>query len=374
MLASSKYHLASLPIRLLDSVGMAPRPRTSVVFVSERANWSTKWDGYYICREVERLAPATIEQSYRPELLAQRIVHFGSQFQWVAWSGALAHSNRTVATYFHGKPEDDAEMARHVEGFLATVPRLARVVTAASLVESRLLSWGVPREKLVRIPIGVDLGLFNPVTAERRVRARARYGIAEDQLVIGSFQKDGVGWGEGAVPKNIKGPDVLLDTVSRVAGKRKVLVLLTGPARGYVIAGLERLGVPYVHELVEDYETLPEVYAALDVYLNPSLEEGGPKGIIEAMASHVPVVSTKVGMAPDLIRSGENGWLCDVGDAEGLAQAILDVAEDRSGRTRMLEAARQSVAVCDWANVGRRHYEEVYRPLLEDSGRRRANG
>mgnify|MGYP003704367469 CR=1 FL=1 len=97
---------------------------------------------------------------------------------------------------------------------------------------------------------------------------------------------------------------------------------MTGPARGYVARGLERLGVPYAHDYVEDYFELAERYPALDVYLNCSREEGGPKGIIEAMAASVPVVSTRVGMAPDIIVHGRTGWLADSDDAASLARWV----------------------------------------------------
>jgi glycosyltransferase involved in cell wall biosynthesis len=360
-----KYRLAAAPVRLLDGMGLVPRPQVPVAFVAEAANWSTFWDGTYICREIEKLAPGTAELIYRPHALARRIVHFGSQFQWLAWADALARSNRFVATFFHGKPSDGDDMARHVDDFLASVPRLTRVVTAAELIEARLLDWGVPREKLIRIPIGVDTDLFRPANAAERKVARTRYAIPDEALVIGSFQKDGVGWGEGDEPKLIKGPDVFLDVVDRVARKRPVFVLLTGPARGFVKRGLDRLRIPYAHDYVEDYLTLPQRYAALDIYLNPSREEGGPKGILEGMATGVTVVSTRVGMAPEMVRSGETGWLEEVDDVERLAAAVLEAGEPGAQRERIVKNARAAIAACDWREVGRRHYEDLYRPLIE---------
>ena len=162
----------------------------------------------------------------------------------------------------------------------------------------------------------------------------------------------------------IKGPDVLLDVAQRVARKRPIFVLLTGPARGYVKRGLDRLGIPYRHEFLEDYRRLPTYYAALDAYLNPSREEGGPKGIIESMAAGVPVISTRVGMAPDLIRNRVTGWIAEPDDAEALAEAILECEGDPSLRDAVTTQAHRAVAVCDWAEVGRRHYEQVYRPIL----------
>jgi glycosyltransferase involved in cell wall biosynthesis len=363
-MAQWKYPLAAAPMRMLDALALSPRPARPVAYVVERANWSTKWDGTYICQAVERIALNIAEVIDRPQFLARRIVHFGSQFQWVTWAKALPRSNRFAVTYFHGKPEDDDEMARHVDIFMTLAPRAERIVTAASLVEARLLAWGIPRDKLVRIPIGVDLDLFPVVSPEERRAARARYGIGQDRLVVGCFQKDGNGWGEGNEPKLLKGPDVFLDVIAEVAKVRPLFVLLTGPARGFVKRGLDKIGVPYAHDFVDDYRDLPSRFAALDVYLNPSREEGGPKGIIEAMASGVPVVTTRVGMAPDLVRNGESGFIAESEDVAALVRAILDIGARPEAMQRLTEAARAAVLACNWDSVGRRHYEEVWRPMM----------
>lgn len=370
-MSSWKYRLATAPVRAMDRLGLVSQPAVPAVYVVERMNWSTKWDGTYLEQEIGKFAPGTLKITERPERHVRTLVHFGSQFQWCVWAEALPASNRYVVTYFHGKPEDGPDMAHHVDEFIRLLPRVERVVTAASITEQRLLGWGIPREKLIRIPIGVDCDLFRPVALDVRSAARARYGIKPDQLVIGSFQKDGVGWGEGSEPKLIKGPDVLLDVIGRVAKERPVFVLLTGPARGYVARGLEHLGIPYAHDYVEDYFELAERYPALDVYLNCSREEGGPKGIIEAMAAGVPVVSTRVGMAPDIIAHGQSGWLADSDDVVSLARWVVDLAPQSEGSARVVAAARSTVTESSWASVARQHYDFVYKPLLDGASERR---
>src|SRR5205823_6518925 len=161
--------------------------------------------------------------------------------------------------------------------------------------------------KVRRIPIGVDTDAFRP--GDRTL------DLPGSAFVVGSLVKDGVGWGEGLEPKAIKGPDVFLETIELLTPRiPELFVLLTGPARGFVKAGLERLGVPYRHLSVPAAE-LPVVYRALDVCLVASRQEGGPKAVLEAMASGVPLVTTRVGQATDLVRNGENGFLVDVGDA-----------------------------------------------------------
>jgi glycosyltransferase involved in cell wall biosynthesis len=243
------------------------------------------------------------------------------------------------------------------------VPRLSRIVVSASVVEQRLARWGVPQETMVRIPIGTDTRLFVPPTPEQRAAARARFAIPEGAVAIGSFQKDGVGWGDGMEPKLIKGPDLLLETVALLKRDFPIFVLITGPARGYVKQGLERLGVPYVHTYAEGHAGLVPCYHALDLYLVTSREEGGPMGLMESMATHVPVVSTPVGMAPDLLVEGITGGLTESFEPADIAARSLALLQ-RSDRSALLAAARKAVRACDWRRVAREHLDKVYRPLL----------
>src|SRR5207244_11132839 len=149
-----------------------------------------------------------------------------------------------------GMPEFDtcyeAVRRRHEE--------LDRIQVSNRAMEELVLGTGIAPEKVFRIPIGVDTVRFRPRDPESRVTARRELGLPESAFVVGSFQKDGVGWGEGREPKLIKGPDVLLDVASRLRDHASELhVLLTGPARGFVAHGLERLGVAY------DWVQLPDL-------------------------------------------------------------------------------------------------------------------
>jgi glycosyltransferase involved in cell wall biosynthesis len=90
--------------------------------------------------------------------------------------------------------------------------------------------------------------------------------------------------------------------------------------------------------------------------------------LMESMASGVPVVSTSVGMAPDLIVDGVTGGLAVSEDVEGLvnrARSMLTL--DDSARAQLVAKAREAVLPCDWKVVARRHWEEVYQPLLNEA-------
>jgi len=340
--------------------------KAPVGFVVEKADWSIRWDGEHI-RDVanEVTGKTTVEVTDSAYRFKEQVVHFGSQYMWLDWGRFLSEHNRFIVSFFHGKPEDGPQVEQHIERFLKSVPSLTTVITAASMMEQRLLKWGVPREKLVRIPIGVDTQSFRLPTPLERVKARDRFGFTPNQVVIGSFQKDGVGWGAGMEPKLIKGPDVFIAAVERIAQETSVAVLLTGPARGYVKNELTRRGIPFVHTFLKEQADLAGCYHAIDLYLVTSREEGGPKGIMESMASGVPLVSTCVGMAPDLIVDGVTGGLAESEDVEGIVERalrILSLSESESSRLKWQAAA--AVNVCDWSVVGRRHLEEVYKPLL----------
>ena len=82
-----------------------------------------------------------------------------------------------------------------------------------------------------------------------------------------------------------------------------VYALLTGPSRGYVKEELKKNGIPYYHSYVLELNDLVPLYQALDLYLITSREEGGPMGLMESMSCGIPVVTTNVGMAADVILS-----------------------------------------------------------------------
>jgi glycosyltransferase involved in cell wall biosynthesis len=355
---------ACLPWRLASSLGLWSGEGARVHFVIEDADWAIRWVGEHVRDRVETFAPGTMQTTVSPRRVSNRVVHFGSQYMWLVWGHQMSRSNRYVASFFHGKPEDGPDVARHIDRFMDSVPKLDRIVTAASLTEKRLLDWGVPRSKLVRIPIGVDTSLFVPPNDSQQIAARRRFKISDGSVVVGSFQKDGVGWGDGMEPKLIKGPDVYVEAMRAMkATGLPVFAFLTGPARGYVKQGLAAAGIPFVHTYVKDHSELVSCYHALDLYLVTSREEGGPMGLMESMASGVPVVSTRVGMAPDLIADGQTGRIAEVADAQQVAALAIELVS-LPNLGQLLEKARTAVKVADWSVVGDDHWTKVYQPLL----------
>ena len=86
--------------------------------------------------------------------------------------------------------------------------------------------------------------------------------------------------------------------------------------------------IPCKHIYLNSYPEIGGVYQCLDAYIVASRIEGGPKAILESMASRVPIISTRVGQADDIIANSINGWVCEKENfseiAEKCAQAILN--------------------------------------------------
>ena len=159
---------------------------------------------------------------------------------------------------------------------------------------------------IVRIPYWL-LSSMTSARDENKISSLTSQ-ISDGEILIGSFVKDGNGK-RGDSPKLIKGPDILIETLEKLSSKIKIKVVLGGHARKYVINNLEKLGIPYVY--LEKYNDITTLYDCLDWYLSTSRVEGGPQSILEASYRNVKILSTKVGIAPEILHTD---CLCNTSD------------------------------------------------------------
>jgi glycosyltransferase involved in cell wall biosynthesis len=303
---------------------------STLYVVGDRLGWSIDDDRTRLVATARRLGYGVGYNAVLRVLRAQPVFqhnHFNAlQPRW------LESSHRLGLSYFHGRPgtEGYPEFDRAYDALRRNAGRIDRVQVTHEEMRELVVGAGVPADRVFKIPIGIDLEHF-PFAAPRD----------RDGFVVGSFVKDGVGMDEGLEPKLLKGPDVFVAVVDRLRARIPELsVLLTGPARGYVRRELERLGIPSRHLLLASREELGRAYHEVDVCLVTSRQEGGPKAALEAMASGVPLVSTRVGQAAELVRDGENGLLADVDDVDALAAAVERVHDDEALRARLRTAGR----------------------------------
>lgn len=128
-----------------------------------------------------------------------------------------------------------------------------------------------------------------------KTAARQDLNLAEDDYVVGSFQRDTEG-GDLISPKLEKGPDLFVEYVKKI-NKPNLHVLLGGWRRQYIIKRLEEENIKYTYLELEPRDVLKKMYASLDLYVVSSRFEGGPQALLEASAMKVPIVSSDCGMA-----------------------------------------------------------------------------
>jgi D-inositol-3-phosphate glycosyltransferase len=199
--------------------------------------------------------------------------------------------------------------------------------------------------KIRVIPLGVDLDRFRPLEKEE---ARAALGLKDERIVlfVGRLEP-------------LKGVDILINAAAILESDVDCTVLIVGgdeTAKTQVakLRGLARSkGIEHRVAFVGavDHAKLPQYYSAADICVVPSHYESFGLVAVEAMASGVPVVASRVGGLTGTIKDGETGylipWLCP----EPFAERIELLLENEPLRRNLGEAAREEVARYRWENV-----------------------
>ncbi len=126
--------------------------------------------------------------------------------------------------------------------------------------------------------------------------------------------------------------------------------------------GAELAGRILVRPIVAS-ERMQDLYAEHDVFLFPSLMEGLPSVLLEAMATGMPVITTETCGMPDVVKHEFNGLLIPPANATAIEEAILQLARSPELRRKMGEAARETMKRCTWERAARQ-LEELYRRVL----------
>jgi glycosyltransferase involved in cell wall biosynthesis len=219
--------------------------------------------------------------------------------------------------------------------------------------------------KTTVIHSGVDLQRFSK-GAKQRTRKREELGISPDSLVIGY-----VGW---LIP--IKGATHLVSAMARVAEKYpKSLLILVGKGddKGEEEIKLkkqvERAGLADKIRFLGWRSDVDEIMGCFDIFVLPSLNEGMGRVLVEAMAAGLPIVASRVGGIPDLVKDGQNGLLAPPADAIALGNGIAALLEDKKIRKRMGQVGKKMCRQYSTEAMVT-PIDNLYRELLEECSHR----
>ncbi len=238
-------------------------------------------------------------------------------------------------------------LAIGVDRYIAVSRDIARLLTER-------LAW--PRHKIDVIHNGVPVDRFQrPPDPELRDRLT---GGADRPIILTAAR---------LAPQ--KGLDVLLRAAVHVPGGQFVFAG-EGPERPRLEAQAEKLGLDDRVLFLGRRSDVPELLAASDVFVLPSLFEGSSLAVLEAMAAGKPVVSSAIGGTDELVVDGESGLLVPPGDVGALALALNTLLSEAELRARLGARARDRVQTCFSASTAAARTTRVYEDLLDREGRR----
>ncbi|MBL8134519.1 MAG: glycosyltransferase family 1 protein [Anaerolineae bacterium] len=237
---------------------------------------------------------------------------------------------------------DLARLVHHYRlGFMEPLTDLAtRVVfnaADASLAPSRMIQHYMQRIGVRNVGLwgrGVDAERFNPRHRSAEMRHRMTGGHPDDTLLLYVGRISG--------EKQI---DHLRPVLDAVPGTR-LAIIGDGPARAEMESRFA--GTPTTFMGYMTGEPLSQAYASADVFVFPSAMETFGLVVVEAMAAGLPVVASRVGGIPDVVRIGETGYTFDVGDIEGLIAGVRAAAASRERIAAMGRAARAFAETQSW--------------------------
>ena len=206
-----------------------------------------------------------------------------------------------------------------------------RICVSQDILEIRHRREGTPLAKLVRIPNAVETERFRAPTRDR-ASVMAEFGWnPDDQLVISV--------GRLEPEKNYPALVEAIGKIGQTFPGVRCLIAGDGTRRRDLVTQVESLHLGDRVVLPGSRKDIPDLVGAADVFVLPSLKEGLPLALLEAMASGRAVVVTSVGGMAEVIRDGENGLVVPPGSPNRLAEAISRLLAERDLRTRFGGAA-----------------------------------
>ncbi len=297
-----------------------------------------------------------IMREEKPAIVHTHLIHADFIGRVVAWSCGVP----VIITTLHMVEDARRRFPYHM------LDRLAARCNTSFIAVSQIVKDGiVALEKLDPAKIAVirnavaDLPAVDPQAAQA---LRRGLGVAGDDILVGVVSR---------LEAPRKGHHVLLQALVQVVHEHPRLHCVfigDGLGRPRLEAQARELGLEARVTFAGTQRDIPVWLRALDIFVLPSLHEGFPMAIIEAMAAGRPIIATRVGGVPELIEDGREGLLVEAGQASALGQAVDRLVRDPRSRGEFGTAARRRFE--QEFEIGRAvaATQDIYRGHLREKG------
>jgi glycosyltransferase involved in cell wall biosynthesis len=231
-----------------------------------------------------------------------------------------------------------------------------RVVTVGGSTRQYMIQEkGIPAEKVLTIPTGVDLTVFDP--GRIREDFREELGIPAAAPVFGTV----------SVFRRLKGHQYLLEAARKILDavpQARLLLAGEGPQDKNIRRKIEELGIGNRVILPGFQDDIPRFLNTLDVFVFPSLQEALGTAVLEALAMKKAVVASRVGGIPEIIEEGKSGLLIDPQNPSAIAEKVITLLQNPELRRAMGEQGRRRVETRYDNRQMVRRLEDLYREIL----------
>ena len=277
---------------------------------------------------------------------------------FLMWRSRLWRKHPWVA-FHHGYTDTDRKMRLYNRLDRWSLPHADRVVTVCQAFARELAgSTGVAIDK-----ISVQ---HNAIRRQPSVNAadvaalRNRLGIGDDERVVLSV---------GRLSRE-KAHDDLLEAFKLLRETKpdislKLIIVGDGPERARLEATAESLGCKDRVAFAGQVSDVQSFYAMADVFALPSLSEGSPNVLLEAMAANLPIVATAVGGVPEIVANNESALLVSPNDPPALAAALATLLTDEDLAQRLAKEAATMVDTRFAPDNYARFLVEIYREVID---------
>jgi len=261
-------------------------------------------------------------------------------------------------SWFYGRLMVDFIGLLYTQTITRVLMRYAdKILFYATNLKQYAKRMGVPEEKMVFLPEGLELTIPQNVEEVRETMRRELAISSDEKLIIFTGR---------LVP--VKGVDLLIRAFKILHNRYpncKLLIVGDGPYRRlYESQSGELLNKAIIFTGLVEPEKVVRFLLAADVFVLPSFSEGIPSSLLEACFCGLPCIATNIGAIPDVIKNMETGIIIRPGDEKGLLQALAQLINDEKTARIMGDNARRRVKqLFNWDNIVKR-YEQICFELI----------
>jgi glycosyltransferase involved in cell wall biosynthesis len=285
------------------------------------------------------------------------VVHtHGSLDSWTASIAGRISFRRPIIIRTRHKSTPVSRSWRH-RLLYGILPHL--VTTTGEMVRQELIARNrLSPSRVISIPTGVDLERFHPQRPDASLRKSL--GIGNQGPLVGAV----------TFLRPEKGMKVLIEAIRLLKNRfptLECLIIGDGEEKLTLLARIRELELEHSVHMVGFRQDIPALLTLLDVVVIPSLEEGIPQSLTQALAMERPVVASAVGGVPEVVKEGVTGLLVPPRNSAILSEKITMILNDPSSGARMGHVGRQVIQERYSMETMLSQTEKVYRQVLESA-------